>query len=210
MKISNNTAALVSYSINSDSKSGELIEFVDAKSPKLLVFGNGVLIPGFETKMANMEPGESFEFTLSAEESFGNYRDDLVVNVPKSSFEINGVLKEDLIYLGNEISMMDNSGNTVLGRILEIDSNNVRMDFNHKLAGKSLFVVGQIHEVRQVTDDDLAPSGGCGSGCGCGSNNNESTSCCSTETVDSYDDDCPTCGNPAELRGSGKGNCGCS
>jgi len=212
MKISNNIAAAVSYSIHANNSSGELIEFADDKNPKLLIFGNSSLIPGFETHMNGLEAGDDFEFTLTPEESFGNYRKDLIVDVPKSSFEINGVLKEDLLYLGNEISMLDNGGNTVLGTVIEITDKIIKMDFNHKLADKNLFVSGKIHEVRSVTEEDLAPAGGCGSGCGCSSNKEaESTACCSSNEVHEHanDDDCPTCGNPAELRGQGHGNCGC-
>ncbi len=213
MKISNNIAAAVSYSIHANNNSsGELIEFADDKNPKLLIFGNSSLIPGFETHMNGLEAGDDFEFTLTPEESFGNYRKDLIVDVPKSSFEINGVLKEDLLYLGNEISMLDNGGNTVLGTVIEITDKIIKMDFNHKLADKNLFVSGKIHEVRSVTEEDLAPAGGCGSGCGCSSNKEaESTACCSSNEVHEHanDDDCPTCGNPAELRGQGHGNCGC-
>jgi len=214
MKISNNTTAVVSYKIHISNNSGELIEFADEKSPKLLVFGNNSLIPGFETHMYKLEAGDSFEFTLNPSESFGVYQKELIVDVPKSAFEIDGVLKQDLLFLGNEISMLDNDGNTVLGKVISIEDKIVRMDFNHKLADKNLYVVGKVHDVRFVTEDDLAPtSGGCGSGCGCGSNNNnESDSSCSSneEHALAYDEDCPTCGNPAELRGKGHGSCGCS
>jgi FKBP-type peptidyl-prolyl cis-trans isomerase SlyD len=212
MKISNNIAASVSYKIQINNNSGELIEFADDKNPKLLIFGNNSIIPGFETHMAGMEAGDNFEFTLNPEESFGTYRQDLIVDVPKSSFEINGILKEDLIYLGNEISMLDNGGNTVLGTVIEITDNVVKMDYNHKLADKQLFVSGKIHEVRSVTEDDLAPAGGCGSGCGCSSKDTQPETCCSSNEVHEHAnaDDCPTCGNPAELRGQGHGNCGCS
>jgi len=213
MKISNNIAALVSYKIQTNNNSGDLIEFADEKNPKLLIFGNNSLIPGFETHMNGLKAGDNFEFTLTPEESFGTYRKDLIVDIPKSSFEIDGILKKDLLYLGNEISMLDNEGNTVAGTVIKISDDIVSMDFNHKLADKSLFVSGKVQEVRLVTDDDLTPVGGCGTGCGCSSNNEaESSSCCSSNEVHehAYDEDCPTCGNPAELRGQGHGNCGCS
>ena len=213
MKISSNAAAAVSYKIHINNSNGKLIEFADEKNPKLLIFGNGSVIPGLETHMDSLEANDNFEFTLKPEESFGNYKNELVVFVPKSSFEINGVLKEDLLYLGNEISMMDNGGNTVLGKVIEIVPDGVKMDFNHNLADKSLFVTGKVHEVRNVTENDLAPSGGCGTGCGCSSNNEiQSDSCCSSnnEHEHAYEDDCPTCDNPADLRGKGHGNCGCS
>lgn len=213
MKISTNTTAVVSYKILTDNTKGELIEFADENNPRPLIFGNNSLIPGFETHMKGLVAGDNFEFNLTPEESFGSYQTDLVVDVPKASFEIDGEIRKDLLYLGNEISMLDNLGNTVLGRIIEIGSNSVKMDFNHSLADKSLYVSGKVHEVRLVTEDDLAPAGGCGSGCGCGSNNSHSKASSSTTTKQhehAYDEDCPSCGNPAELRGAGHGNCGCS
>jgi FKBP-type peptidyl-prolyl cis-trans isomerase SlyD len=211
MEISTNTAAKVAYKIQIKDNDGEMIEFADTSNPKLLIFGNNSLIPGFETHMKGLIAGEDFEFQLNPEESFGIYRDELIVDVPKTAFMIDGVLKEELLYLENEISMLDNSGNVVSGRVKRINSSDVRMDFNHKLAGKYLFVSGSIQHVRNVTEDDMAPSGGCGSGCGCASNSSQ-TSACGTENKElehAYEEDCPSCGNPAELRGKGHGNCGC-
>ncbi len=214
MKISTNTVATVSYKILTDKNNGELIEFADENNPRSLIFGNNSLLPGLEANMEGLMAGSNFEFKLSPDEAFGRYRNDMIVDIPKSSFEINGVVKEDLLYLGNEISMLDNTGNTVLGRIIELSSNSTKMDFNHKLAGSSLSVSGKVYEVRLATEDDLASSGGCGSGCGCNSNNEQqSDSCCSSnnnEPERAYEEDCPSCGNPAELRGVGHGNCGCS
>ena len=213
MKISTNTTAIVSYKILTDNNKGELIEFADENNPRPLIFGNNSLIPGFETHMSGLVPGDNFEFNLTPEESFGNYKTELVVDIPKSSFEIDGEIKNDLLYLGNEISMLDNLGNTVLGRIIEIGSDSVKMDFNHNLADKSLFVSGKVHDVRFVTEDDLAPASGCGSDCGCGNNKSQShVGSSSTNEVHEhvYEEDCPKCGNPAELRGTGQGNCGCS
>lgn len=209
MKISTNAAASVSYKIHINDKSGELIEFADNNNPRLLIFGNNKLIPGFETHMDGLVAGEDFEFSLEPQESFGNYRDELLVNVPKSAFMIDGALKEDLLYLGNEISMLDNNGNVVAGRVIEINPDNVKMDFNHKFAGSGLFVSGTIHNVRMLTEEDLAPKGGCGSGCGCSSKGSDANSCSTDKHNHEYEEDCPSCGNPAELRGKGHGNCGC-
>ena len=223
MKISTNTAAQVSYKILTNDNNGELIEFADDKNPRLLIFGNNTLIPGFETHMAGLQPGQEFEFSLTPEESFGNYQNELMIDVPKSAFTIDGVLKEDLLYLGNEISMLDNNGNVVSGKVVELNTDNVKMDFNHKLAGSGLYVSGTVHNVRMVTEQDLAPSGGWGSGCGCASNEKtadpvpqEATGCgpgcgCTTSSSEDkvYEDDCPSCGNPSHLRGKGHGDCGC-
>lgn len=43
MKISTNTAAAVSYKIHTNDSNGELIEFADEKSPRLLIFCNIII-----------------------------------------------------------------------------------------------------------------------------------------------------------------------
>lgn len=212
MNISDNTAAQVSYKIQKDNRNGELIEFAEESSPRTLIFGNQRMMPGIEEKLMGLTDGDAFEFALEPEQSFGTYREDMVLNVPKSAFMVNGELKSDLLYLGNEISMRDQQGNPVSGRVMEILEDAVRMDFNHTLAGSGLYMSGKIHHVRELTEDDLAPKG-CGSGCGCSSEESTGGSCCSSHNDDhehEYEDDCPSCGNPAHLRGKGHGDCGCA
>lgn len=210
MQIENNTVAIMAYRITLDDKNGELIEYADEHNPKPMIFGLNKMIPGFESKLMGFNAGEMFEFGLSEEEAFGKYSKEMLIDVPKSAFIIEGKLREDLLFIENEIGMMDSQGNPISGRVVELHDEHIKMDFNHRLAGKKLFVSGVIHDVRPVTAEDLNPSGGCGcgSGGGCGSEE-ETSSCCSTESEKVYEEDCPTCGNPAEERGKGSGNCGC-
>jgi FKBP-type peptidyl-prolyl cis-trans isomerase SlyD len=230
MKITQNTVAEVAYKIKLDDQQGEMIEFADSQNPRSMIFGYKRMIPGFETHMAGLEPGQNFEFSLTPEEAFGVYNEQLIVNVPKTAFMVNGAVKEDLLFLGNEIAMMDSQGNPMNGKVAEITDESVRMDFNHALCGKNLWVAGTVLGVREITEADLAPKGGCGSGCGCGSNEGkEEDSCCGggghshgdggcCSSDDShhghshekeYTEDCPACGNPAEKRGQGHGDCQC-
>jgi FKBP-type peptidyl-prolyl cis-trans isomerase SlyD len=211
MKIENNTVAIMAYKITIDDKNGDLIESADEQHPKSMLFGLNKMIPGFESKLLGHQPGDSFEFDLTAAEAFGDYRSEMVIDVPKTAFVVDGKLRDDLLFIENEIGMMDSQGNPIRGRIVELHDEHVKMDFNHQLAGKKLFVSGTIQDVRQVTAEDLNPSGGCGCGSGgggCGSHD-ESSSCCSSGSENAYEEDCPTCGNPAEERGKGSGNCGC-
>ena len=209
MKIDNNTVVTLAYKMHENATNGILIEFADELSPRSLIFGFDRTIPGFEKKLNGLEAGENFDFKLEASEAFGDYQEEKIVHVPKSAFMVDGKLREDLLVLNNEINMMDNSGNPLMGIVREVNEEEVVMDFNHALAGKSLFVTGKVISVRPVTQEDLNPSGGCGSGCGCSSSADDA---CSTEGQGhqhEYDEDCPTCGNPADQRGQGIGNCGC-
>lgn len=209
MKIDNNTVVTLAYKMHENAPDGMLIEFADELSPRSMIFGFDRTIPGFEKKLNGLEVGENFEFKLEESEAFGTYKKEMIVQVPKSAFVVDGKLRDDLLVINNEISMMDNQGNPVKGTVREVQEEIVLMDFNHALAGKSLFVTGKVISVRPVTQEDLNPSGGCGTGCGCSSSSDDS---CSTEGKGhqhEYDEDCPSCGNPAEKRGKGIGNCGC-
>jgi FKBP-type peptidyl-prolyl cis-trans isomerase SlyD len=42
------------------------------------------------------------------------------------------------------------------GKIVELDEENVKMDFNHPLAGTDLHFQGEILDIREATEDELA------------------------------------------------------
>ena len=110
MQIENNTVAIIAYRITLDDKNGELIEYADEHNPKPMFFGLNKMIPGIENKLMGHKPGDTFEFGLSEEEAFGEYRKEMLIDVPKSAFVVEGKLREDLLFIENEISMMDSQG----------------------------------------------------------------------------------------------------
>jgi len=205
MVINKNTVATLVYSIHINNAEGEVIEN-SQNEPKDLLFGFDRMISGFESNLIGKEAGSEFKFNIAAGDAFGDVREEMVVNVPKAAFMVNGELREDLIFLGNTISMMDNNGRPLKGKVIEISDDTVRMDFNHPLAGESLYVYGKVLNVRDITPEDLEPKGGCGCGsgsCGCSTEgNSEGSGCgCSTEkeTAEASSGGC----------GCGSGGCGC-
>lgn len=210
MRIDTNTVALVAYKIHANSQDGELIEFADESNPRSMIFGHEKVIPGFETNMIGKEAGQEVDFELNPDQAFGEYKSEMLVKVPKQAFMVNGELREDLLYLGNEISMMDNQGSPVRGKVIEVNDGDVSMDFNHPLAGKKLFISGKVMSVRPITQEDIQPqsSGGCcGGGCGCDSTEEKPEH--SHAHSHAEGDDCQVCGNPPELQGQGIGDCRC-
>lgn len=208
MKIDKNTVASIAYKIHIDSTTGELIEFADERNPRSMVFGVDRIMPGFEKNLMGREENTEFDFTLSPDEAYGEYKNDLILDVTKNAFMVDGKINEDLLYINNEINMIDNEGNRVKGKVLELGDETVKMNFNHPLAGKSLFISGKIMDVRAVTHEDLQPesSGCCGGGCGCGSHDEDTHS---DHHHDNNEENCQVCGNPPELQGQGIGDCQC-
>jgi len=209
MIIDKNTVAQVAYKIHANSRDGELIEFADESNPRSMIFGYEKVIPGFEANMMGKEAETEIDFELNPDQAFGDYKKEMIIKVPKQAFMVDGKLRADLLYLGNEISMMDNQGNPVRGKVVEVNEGDISMDFNHPLAGKKLFITGNIISVRGITQDDLQPQG---SGC-CGGGNSSGCGCESGSEEHAHShaegDDCQVCGNPPEQQGQGIGDCRC-
>jgi FKBP-type peptidyl-prolyl cis-trans isomerase SlyD len=51
--------------------------------------------------------------------------------------------------------MSDNDGNRLVGQVLEVNEEFVKMDFNHPLAGTNLHFEGVILEVRDASQEEL-------------------------------------------------------
>ena len=172
MKIEQHKVGVLAYSIRVDNAAGDVLEQASVSEPRTLVFGLGRLMQGFEDKLIGLKSGDKFEFLLTPDETFGAYKEEMVMDIPKTAFMVNGELKTDALVVGKVIPMMDNHGNPFNGYITEIKDDTVTMDFNHPLAGKSLFTVGEVLNVREATYEELNPAP---SGCGCGTPND---SCC--------------------------------
>lgn len=61
--------------------------------------------------------------------------------------------------------MMTADGFKISGVVKEVTPEEVKMDFNHPLAGKDVRFKGKITLVRQATEEEIKPAQGCGCGC---------------------------------------------
>ncbi|NBV48973.1 MAG: hypothetical protein EBR95_08065 [Verrucomicrobia bacterium] len=99
--------------------------------------------------------------------------------------------------------------------IRKIEGEEVTIDGNHELAGKSLHFDIKVVSVRAAEPTELAhghphQSGGCCGGGGCGSGEGSGGGCCSSE--EGSEGGCCSTEEPAAQKqgGCGSGGCGCS
>jgi len=151
MKIEKDKVVVLTYTLVVD---GQVADKATSDSPLDYIHGNHVLLPKFESELEGKEPGDCFSFTLSPEDGYGAYDDSKRFDIPKSSFEEGGKLREDLLVTGNFIPMFNSSGHVVHGRIVEVKEKSVTMDFNLPLAGKGLSFSGEILSVRDSTEKE--------------------------------------------------------
>jgi FKBP-type peptidyl-prolyl cis-trans isomerase SlyD len=134
---------------------GETVEMVGADSPLMFLYGVGNLLPKFEQNLDGLKINDNFEFELYAEDAYGPVNEEAIVDVPLKAFEVNGEIDNSLLKEGNQVPMLDQSGNRLNGKIVSFDDNYVTMDFNHPLAGDNLHFNGTIVEIREATADEL-------------------------------------------------------
>ena len=186
MKISENKYITLTYDLNvGDGSETELMEQATVDKPMEFIFGANMMLDAFEKEIEGLEQGSEFSFHISPEESYGDYDDEQVVELPKNIFEIEGKIDTKVLFEGNVIPMMDSSGSRLMGSVVSIDDEKVTMDFNHPLAGEKMYFTGKVLGVREASPDEIAAlfsGGGCGCGCGsegggCGSENGGSCGC---------------------------------
>ena len=154
MKVSKNKVVTLTYSLRLNNETGELIQEVSTEKPFVHLFGAGNLLPAFENNLDGLEPGDNFGFYLASDEAYGNQSDEAIIELDKSIFEVDGKIDEEMVAVGKMLTMQDQNGNPLEGRILAIKDKNVIMDFNHPLAGENLYFSGEIVDVRDSSKEE--------------------------------------------------------
>jgi len=155
MQINKNTVVSLSYVLRQDNANGEIIEETRATDPLVFLYGNGQMLPKFEEHLSTLSSGNSFEFTLSSEDAYGDIDPDAIIDLEKNIFQIDGKIDEDMLTIGNVIPMRDDQGNMLQGVVASVSDDSVRMDFNHPMAGNVLHFTGKVLEVRDATAEEL-------------------------------------------------------
>jgi FKBP-type peptidyl-prolyl cis-trans isomerase SlyD len=156
MMIEKNKVVELTYELKNQSAEGETIEKVTEERPLTFIFGAGLMLPKFEANIEGLNPGDEFQFGLKSTEAYGTKSEDMVMDLPINIFEIEGKVNYDLVKEGAMIPMMDKAGNRLNGTVLEVGEEAVKMDFNHPMAGKDLHFQGNIVNVREATEEELA------------------------------------------------------
>ena len=173
MKISTHKLVSLSYDLNvGEGEEQELMERATSENPLEFIYGTNSMLASFENNLLGLSEGDDFSFVLTPEESYGEYDDESVVDLPRNIFEVEGKLNEEVVFEGNIVPMMDANGNRLNGSVVAVKDDVVTMDFNHPLAGETLKFSGKVLSVKEATAEEIAaltaPQGGCGCGCGCG------------------------------------------
>ena len=158
MPIAKNNVVFISYQLAFPDEDGQpdVVEIVDEKEPMVFIHGLSGLPEAFEENLLGLNEGDSFDFSISAEDAYGNVDPNAIIDLPKSIFQAEDQSADDILQIGNFIPMTDDQGNRMQGLVVSIEGETVTMDFNHPLAEKTLMFLGKILKIREATPEEIA------------------------------------------------------
>ena len=181
MSIKENNVVSIEYTVI-DTGTKEVVDTNVDGNPLEFIVGAEQIIPGLETKLVGLNKDDKSDIVVAPENGYGEYNDEAVQKLPKEQFADVELAKGMTLYGSGE------NGETVQVVVKDFDDNEVTIDYNHPLAGKTLMFSVMILDVRDATEEELATGivGGMEhGGCGCGDG-----SCDTPETEEAQSNGC--------------------
>jgi FKBP-type peptidyl-prolyl cis-trans isomerase 2 len=112
---------------------------MEGRDPLEFTVGEGQLIQGFESGILGLNTGDKKTIQIKPEEAYGEYRDDMVMVVPKTN-------TPEGVQEGQTLQANIN-GEVVPFMVRQVNENDVVLDANHPLAGQTLIFEVEILDV---------------------------------------------------------------
>jgi peptidylprolyl isomerase len=112
------------------------------RDPLQFTIGEEKTIPGFERAVLGMSPGESKTEKVPADQGFGPYREELVVDIDRRKIPAGVELK-----VGQHLKLPKASGRTTEVLVTGVSESEVTFDANHPLARDDLIFDIQLVEI---------------------------------------------------------------
>ena len=147
--IAKDKAVSIHYTLPLDG--GQVVDSSEGKDPLVYLHGHRNIIPGLEKELVGKAVGDKLSVTVSPEEGYGVHNPGLVQQVPREAFQ--GV---DNIEVGMMFQAPGEGGHIQLIRIVAVEGDNITVDGNHELAGKTLNFAVEITEIRDASAEEIS------------------------------------------------------
>jgi len=130
---------------------GTVVETSEGQEPLEYLHGHGQIIAGLESGLAGMGVGETRQVTVPAARAYGERQPDEVHVLAREQFPPNVQLMPGMVFHGR-----DESGEAFPVTVLEVNDEDVVVDFNHPLAGQDLYFDVTVLGLREATAEELS------------------------------------------------------
>jgi len=106
----------------------------ESEEPLTFTVGEDDILPAFEANLMGLSAGDKHRFTLSPEEAYGAYQEELVFTLSRQQLMDDG---ED-IAPGQTLTLFTPEGESILVTVVDVTDSTITVDANHPLAGQTL------------------------------------------------------------------------
>ena len=143
MTVSNGKQVTLEYTLTLDDQS--VVDTNVGGEPLKVTQGSHQIIPGVEKQIEGMAVGEKKKFSVAPTEGYGTID-------PKAFREVDKkMVPADAQKVGTQLEGKTAEGRKVFPRISEVKNETVVLDFNHPLAGKTLYFDVKVLDVAQAS-----------------------------------------------------------
>ncbi len=135
-----NTSVTIDYSVSFESGVGSHRDSLRFK------YGAGEILPKLEEELAGLSVGDERNITLSPNDAYGEIDPNLIRAVPLEVFPGDAEVKAGQAYQG-----VDQKGKRGLFYVRKVDGDRVVIDFNHPLAGQTLYFHVVVKNIQSIT-----------------------------------------------------------
>jgi FKBP-type peptidyl-prolyl cis-trans isomerase SlyD len=148
MKIGKGRVVRMNYTLRDES--GTTIESSLGREPLTYLHGQGSLIPGLEKVLDGSQAGLKTTVTVLPQEAYGEKDPQAVIRAARGDFP------EGLELAPGVEVQADTPDGPITFLVVSLEGDEVVLDANHPLAGKTLTFDVEVLEVREATADELA------------------------------------------------------
>lgn len=131
---------------------GQEIDRSDSSEPFEFIQGHGQIIPGLEKALYGMHVGDEKLVVIEPVEAYGELDPLNFDTVSREMFPPDMSLEE-----GEQLQLRDaDSGEIIQASVSEINGDSIVLDFNHPLAGETLFFQAKVAGLRAASKEELA------------------------------------------------------
>lgn len=131
MSVSDGKKVSIEYTVKLDD--GNVADSNVGQDPLTFVVGEGQIIPGLEAALDGMQAGDSKQVEVPPDQAYGPVQQEAVLTVPLEE------LPDEVKAVGKQVQAQGQDGRKLEGVVREVAEQSAIIDFNHPLAGKSLF-----------------------------------------------------------------------
>lgn len=145
-------------------ESGEIFDTSAEGEPLYFIIGEGDIIEGFDIAITGMTKGEKKSIVLTPDQAYGEYEEERMITTSLESFG------EDFHpEIGQQLAIQLQDTERAMATIIEFDDQEVTLDMNHPMAGKTLKFDLELVDIKDASEMPKKSSceGGCGSCGGC-------------------------------------------